>query len=314
MSSDELKNWDRKKEKTRNTLIVIIVILTLLNGYFALNNFINKRKNKILQAKKTETDSLYAQVTAELALAAAALDSLKGKNRILDSLIAIREKELAETKKQIEELLRKNQLTLIDLSQVRKLVRELYDEHQKHIQHIHKLQEKNRLLAQENDSLHADLLAEKAITKLLTEEKAALSKKAFLGSLIKPVNITGIGVKINGNKEHETSVARKAEKLKICFDITQSIAAEPGQNEIHIRIINPLGSTLAISSQGSGTLTDAQSGETVPFTTSAIFHHDNTPKTICSYWQQNTAYGKGTYRIMLYHRGYLVGEGTFLLR
>jgi hypothetical protein len=308
------QNNARKNEKTINMLIAAIVVLTLLNGYLALNSYNNKRKNKILEAKRQETDSLYAHVSKELAIAAAALDSLKGKNAQLDSLIAIREQELAETRKQIDALLQKHTITLTDLNNAKKLVKELHQENNIYLQNITELNRQYKLLEQQKDSLNEALKIATEKTRKLSEEKKQLGKKALMGSLLKVENITGIGIRLSGSKETETNIAKKADKLKICFDVPAQRTADAGQKEIFIRIISPSGSTISIASQGSGILTDAETGEEVPYTTMASFEYEQKKKNICVYWQQNTTFTKGVYKISLYQQNYLIAESNFKMK
>jgi hypothetical protein len=315
MASEDLKKNEQGQEKKRNILIVIIVILTLLNGYFAFNNFTEKRKNKVLEAKRIEMDSLYATATDELSVAAFSLDSLKGKNATLDSLIAVREQEIAEAKKKIESLLKKNQLTLADLNNVKKMVKDLYEENEKYLSNINQMNENYKVLSQLNDSLNVSLQIEMESNKKLLEEKKYLSRKAALGSLLKPETITGTGIKIGSdNKETLTNSAKKSDKLKICFDVPKNRVADAGQKEIFIRIVNPAGATISMGNQGSGTLTDAETGEPVQYTTSASFNYDKTKRNVCVYWQQNTAYSKGTYKLMFYQDNYFLTESSFVLK
>jgi chromosome segregation ATPase len=206
--------------QSKNVLITVIVILALLNGYFSCHNRSLNKKNIALEAEKNKLDSLYTSVSSELKIAELTLDSLRGKNAEMDSIITIREKELAETKLEIESLLKKNKLSLAELAGIKKLVKTLQEENDKYFKDINQMNQKINALTASNDSLKNYLESEISNNEKLTAEKKILGKKAELGALLKPENITGTGIKIDSkNSESETNSAKKSQKIKVCFDV-----------------------------------------------------------------------------------------------
>jgi hypothetical protein len=311
MASEEIKNNDKR----RNILVIIIVLLALANGYFGFSNYQAKKKNKYLEAKRHELDSLYTGVSAELNAKGLELAEMKGKNATLDSIIAVREAELAETQKEIDELLRKNKLSAADLNSVKKLVRTLQDENDKYMNDIDILNKKLAALTNANDSLRTSLVTEISSNQKLSAEQKILSRKAEQGALLKPENIKGTGIKVaSNNTETETNSAKKSNKLKICFDVPASRVAESGEKEILVRIINPSGTTLALENQGSGVFTNVETNETTQYTSTVKFEYDKKTRNVCTNWQQNTDFVKGTYKVLFYQNGYFLNEGSFILK
>jgi regulator of replication initiation timing len=304
-----------KLMKNRKETVFIIVILVLLNGYFAFNNYQNKKKNIYLEAKKHELDSLYTGVSAELVSVERSLDSLKGKNVSLDSILSARETELQSMKEQIEVLLKKNKLTALDLNSLKKLVKQLQEENDKYVETINTLNKKINLLTAANDSLRTSLKTEVASNEKLTAEQKILRKKAEQGSLLKPENVKSSGIKISSkNTETETNSSKKTDKLKLCFDVPENKVADAGQKEILIRIISPSGSTISIENQGSGTFTNIETGELTQYTLSAKFEYSQSKTNVCAYWSQNTAFSKGTYKVIFYQNNYQLTESSFVLK
>ena len=118
----------------------------------------------------------------------------------------------------------------------------------------------------------------------------------------------------SSGKESETDNAKKAEKLKVCFDVPENLVADPGEKTFLVRIISPEGTTMAVQSSGSGTFMVAGSGEQRQYTTSTTIDYDQKPKNVCTYWQQTTPYAQGNYTVEVYQDGYLLSTKKFELK
>jgi len=315
MASPQLKYDDEKQERKRNVLVIVIVLLVLLNGFFAFNHYRTKKKADHIEAKRNELDSLYAVAMYEIEQAKEKLQLLKGKNKKLDIVLAEREKQLEEKQLEIDSLLKRNQLSSIELVSVRKLVHSLRDDGNRYVDEVSQLNKKVVVLGKEKDSLKTTIQDVISENIQLTEDKKLLSKQVVLGSLLKPENITGIGVRTRSNgQESETNVAKKSLKIKVCFDVSENRIAAAERKEIFIKIISPSGTTIVVENLGSGIFTDAESEEPVQYTTSAAFDYNNARKNICVYWQQNTAFSKGVYKVKFYQNNYFLNEGSFELK
>jgi len=315
MASNQLKRDDEKQERKRNVLVIVIVLLVLLNGFFAFNHYRTKKKADHIETKRNELDSLYAVAMYEIEQAKEKLNLLKGKNKTLDRILIEREKELEDKQREIDSLLKRNELSVVELLSVRKLVYSLRDDSNKYVDEVAKLNKEVAILGKEKDSLNTTIQDVISVNKQLSEDKKLLNEKVVLGSLLKPENITGIGVRSRSNgQESETNVAKKSLKVKVCFDVAENRIAMAERKEIFLKIISPSGTTIAVESLGSGIFTDAESGEPLQYTIAAAFDYNNTKKNICVYWQQNTAFSKGTYAVKFYQNNFFLSEGSFELK
>ncbi len=315
MASQELEKDDKRQDKKRNILVIIIVLLVLLNGFFAFNHFRTQRKIQHTESKRNELDSLYKLAIYDIEQAKEKLNLMKGKNAELDKKLIEKEKLLIEKQDYITALLNKNELSAIEILKARNLVNTLREDSNKYIEELAKLNKEMLLLKYEKDSLTEAVNNKISENEILLEDKNMLDAKVALASLLKPFNITGIGVRYrSGNQITETNVAKKTEKLKVCFDIPENKIAETGQKEIYVKIISPNGSTIAIESNGSGVFTEAETGEPIQYTIAAAFDYEQAQKNVCVFWQQNTNYTKGVYRIKLYQKNTFLSEGSFELR
>jgi hypothetical protein len=315
MASPELKRDDERQDRKRNILVIVIVLLVLLNGFFAFNHYRTKKKADHIETKRNELDSLYAVAMYEIEQAKEKLNLMKGKNKTLDRILAEREKELEIKQREIDSLLKRNELSVLELVSVRKLVYSLRDDSNKYVDEVAKLNKEVAVLGKEKDSLKTTMQNVISENEQLSQDKKLLNEKVILGSLLKPENITGIGVRNRSNgQESETNVAKKSLKIKVCFDVAENRIAAAERKEIFLKVISPSGATIAVESLGSGILVDAESGESTQYTTVAAFDYNNTRKNICVYWKQNTAFTKGIYKVKFYQNNFFLSEGSFELK
>ena len=110
----------------------------------------------------------------------------------------------------------------------------------------------------------AALVSEK---ESLENEKSALSKKVNYASVIKVADVSATGWKNKqSGKPKKKSYAKNVEYLKICFDATANEITDAGMEQFYVRIINPIGETLAVEDLGSGITTNTKTGEEIRFT------------------------------------------------
>ena len=305
---------NQSNESKKTFYIIAIILLILLNGFFAYNHWQSRKEIKQVEAQRNELDSLYTQTLTELNVYQLHLDTLKGKNNTLDSMLLARKNELQASKQEIEALLKENKLTKDQYYEARKLIKSLKAQQKQYIYRIDSLSKRVAYLTDLSDSLTVGLQTEMAENEELRTERVILSQKVELGSLLKPENVVATGVRYKSNdREIPTNSTRKMEKLKICFDVPINPVAEAGSKTYLIRILNPQGATIAVSAQGSGVFELAETGEQQQYTLEAPFEYTGDQKNICAYWSQTAAFGKGTYKVMFYQNGHKLKEVEFNL-
>ena len=305
------KNTEGKK----TFYLIAIILLILLNGFFAYNHWAARKQVKLVEAQRNELDSLYTSVLAELNGNQLHLDTLEGLNETLDSMLLVRYKELEASKKEIEDLLKENKLTKSQYDDARKLIKSLKADNQKYITRIDSLSRRVHYLTLLSDSLSEGLQTQRAVNEQLKSERVILAQKVELGSLLKPENVVATGIRYKSNdREVLTNSAKKTEKLKLCFDVPANQVADAGGKTYLLRLLNPQGTTIAVSAQGSGVFEIAETGEQQQYTLQANFDYANKEKNVCVYWSQTAAYGSGMYKALFYQDGYLLKETEFELK
>lgn len=66
--------------------------------------------------------------------------------------------------------------------------------------------------------------------------------------------------------------------MKICFNTAANSNADSGNETFYLRVINPLGETQAIESQGSGIFTNETTGDEVRYSTVVKTDYSNAVK------------------------------------
>jgi myosin heavy subunit len=295
---------------SKKIYVSIIILLFLINCVaFYLLYTENNAKNQ-LTVEKTNLDKQLESVKDSLNSKVMELEAFRGKNAELDSIITAKEADIEKQKGEIQHLKARGNVTAGELTKAKEMVTQ--DETAiSDLQHkIDELTKQNQQLTNQNQQLSTDLSTEKQTSSKLTEQNAGLSKKVELGSLLhlQKVTIEGISKNKSGKESVEKRI-KKVQSLKISFETGDNKVLEAGKVSLFVRILNPKGEVISIADQGSGTMKDAVSNETLQYTKEADFDWAQTNKQIVVYWSDNIK-DPGTYKIEIYQSGYKVGEAS----
>jgi predicted negative regulator of RcsB-dependent stress response len=318
-------NNTQSKQNLTAILIGIIILLLGAVGYLWYN--LNKVSNKsqVQQTEMMELQKVQAELDQDYQAALESLEEMRGSNTQLNALIDSQKEELKAQKEKINGLI----WTKKELDKARAELKTLNVNVAKYLADIQQLKEENKILTEDNSKLSQNLEAEVKAKEgvieernSLTQEKENLSKtNAALGSKVDMAN----SIKINfmevkgyevrdGGKLKEKSKAKDIEMLRVCFLTETNMVTPSGQKKFFIRIINPLGETVAVDDQGAGVLTNKLDNSQVRYTTSGDITYKNEDTNACIDWTVPNALAKGDYKIEMYNNGFLVGKGQFKLK
>jgi hypothetical protein len=289
-------------------------ILLLGAGIFISADYAKKSKQaNILTTELSASDKRYTELDARYTVALADIESYRGKNATLDSLISMKEKSLLDMKANLNRERKQRQLGekeyKAQLTDLNSLITDLTGK-------IESLQKANGVLIVQKDSLGNDIYQKQTVISQLETTNSSLSQKVTVASLLIPTHIAAEGIhdKSNG-KVTETNRASKAQHLRVCFDVPQNKVAETGSKTFFIRILNPDGSVLAIDNQGSGIFTSIETGAEIQYSTSLTADYQQQAQTgLCTVWNQGTPFQEGNYTAEIYQDGYLTGKQMFELK
>lgn len=281
----------------------IIALLLGTNAYLYLN------KNKIADEKLAMTISRDSVATAkdelntEYQAALTRLDQLSTTNDQLSNEIKDKDGALQKLRSELQSIMSKQNRTAADNKKAHQLIAQLNEKVTGYEDRIAELEGQNKQLKSDKEAL--------------SSENSNLSSKVKLGAVLHASNIRleAINLRRHGTKESETSKARKADLLRVTFDIDENRIAESGAKEIFVRITAPDGRLLSNAAYGSG-ITSLDDGQQLSYTMSKqITLVTNTPvKDISLDWKQDSEFQKGTYVIDLYNGGLRIGGGSVALR
>ncbi|MBS1625284.1 MAG: hypothetical protein JST83_14755 [Bacteroidetes bacterium] len=297
-------------KKVFYTTIILLVLLNIGTAYVLYNTDTDK---KSVTAQKVSLEKEFKNISDTLDAKRAELTAYMGKNAELDNKIREDQDMIDHEKAQIAEMVRKGNLTAGELAKARHMISK-YEASIKDLNdQIAALNTKNEELTNQNTDLTKNLDAERVTTAQLTDQNKGLAKKVELGSLlqINKVDVEAIKKRHSG-KEVPVKRAKAAEELKITFETGNNKVLDPGNLDLYVRIINPKGETIAEQDKGSGTIATAESDNPVQYSKKADIDWDQKSKKVIMYWDQHLQ-DPGTYKVQVYQKGYVVGQGELKL-
>ncbi|MEI6411081.1 MAG: hypothetical protein WCR52_16965 [Bacteroidota bacterium] len=321
---------DNNSQKRLTTIMgVAIAVLLGLCVFLLVSKYKTSQQLATTETELTEQKTAFTELDTKYNEAVTQLEQQKGINAELDNKINAQLQELEKQKTEISGLIRdkkdykagmarlekqKNEY-LAQIDDLKKQVGVLTETNTQQGQQIQTLsstltETKSKL--DEESSAKAALVSEKTN---LEAEKKTLSKKVDIASAVRVKNITtkSVMVKANGKEKVKTR-ASKVDKLSICFTTEPNEVAPAGEETFYLRIVDPTGAPLAVESLGSGVAQDKRNESDFRYTTTATCNYQNGETEVCGAWQPGQNFVKGKYKVEVYNKGYLVGNGAFSLK
>ncbi len=291
--------------------LFVIGSLLLINVYLFIKYNQGKPQSHQTTEQVSDDSTLISDLNTKYQEALVNIESYKGQNVQLDSIVAEKEKVLLDFKDNYSSGQNKSKISRSEydkkVANMNSIVNDLQTQ-------ITQLQQQDNMLITKNDSL-GNSLAQQMITTSQQNFKATSHKTAPVTSLLKPtsISITGVRTKSSGTEE-QTDNAKQVERLKVCWDIPENAGTDDGEKTFYIRIIGPDGMTLATESTGSGVIKDARTASPIQYSTATMINYEKKAMNACAAWQQAAPFGKGIYLVNIYEDGYLVGTGKLELK
>ncbi len=324
---------EASKQRLLAIAAIVVVALLAVNAVLLFNKYsqdqiIVKQKSEIAEADKLkiELEKQYHEALAEL-------EEMRTGNQDLNALIDQQKEELRQQRLKINALLANEG----NLDRARAEVKNLTAKVRKYISQAELLKSENddlrgenELLATQTDQLTQTLENERSINdqlanenedlattkSQLTQENSRLTDKVTLASVInvKEISVTGMKKRNNG-KLVKKRYAKNVDQLRVCFSTEANNVTYPGVEEFFVRIISPIGETMAIDDLGSGVLVDKSTGDEIRYTSIKEYDYNNDETEICFNWNPNVGnFQNGKYQVEIYNKGHLAGKSTFDLK
>ncbi len=324
------------KQKLTVVAATVIVALLGINAFLLYNKMsqakvIDKQAMEITEAEKlsAELDKKYYETVNEL-------EEMRGNNEELNQMIDKQTVELTEQKNKIGRLIRSGKTSKADLAEARSQMEQFKLQLDSYLAENNTLKEEKAMLTQQTvqlteakQSLEGQISQERTMNNELVTAKAALvsekemleSQNQNLSTKVTRASVVNVGtVQVKGEKIRKSGkviTAKKAknvDRLKVCFNAEPNEVTEQGIEKFYIRMINPVGETMAIENMGSGVMTSADGQNEIRYTQVKEIDYDRSAMMACFYWEPGTEFQKGNYEVEVYNKGYMAGKSTFKLK
>jgi myosin heavy subunit len=312
---------------------VVVVVLLAINAFLLYNKV---SQGKVIDEQKSElaeADKLKIELEKQYHEALSELEEMRGSNAELNAIIDQQKVELKQQRDKIDQMIRSGK----ELGRARAELNNLKGQVEQYIAQITQLKAENESLRDERDqlsersrslaenldsatiknqALSGENVALSTEKQKLAEERNRLADKVNLASVIKipKIDITPLKER-NSGKTVKKKYAKNVDQLKICFKTSQNKIAKPGAEQFYVRIITPVGETMAVDGLGSGKIFSRDTGEEVLYSFMEEYDYANDEADICHHWDPNLgAFSKGKYTVEVYNKGHLAGSSEFILK
>jgi hypothetical protein len=301
----------QRSNNSKNIVIGLLAVALLGSwAYFLMK--INRSDKEILSkteegvhymSQRDSLESLYKFTLDKY-------DSVTVANNDLSGKLTGKQSEISKLKGEINSILKKKNATSSELARAKTLIEELNSQ-------IETLQADNARLTGENQTLtteKAQLIVEKdtltANLNTTQAEKKVLEETVDVGSTFSASNISITPVKQKGDKEKETTTAKRVDKLVVAFDVENRIA-KSGPADMYIIVTAPDGKVM--SEAAGGTFTTREEGDKT-FTSKLTVPYEQGKRQNVQLPLTQDKFQVGDYKIQVYHNGFKIGEGVRTLK
>ena len=305
----------QNKNNKNNVVIILAVILVASWAYFF---YARNEANNVIAMKDADyatLDSSKNAVQKEYDDAMVRLEQMTATNTSLDSLVKSRDEELNQLKSKFKGLVNKQNATASDLAAAKKLVGDLNGKIDQYINEIARLQKENKQLTTDKENLTTENKTLSSNLAVTESAKKEAENKVDVGSTLNAssFSIKAINEKSSG-KEKETASSKKADKLRIAFNLDANRISVSGTKQLFIVAKDPSGNTIKEQALGSSSITTRQDGQVAYTTRLDVDYKQGETKYVSFDLRQGDKYAKGSYSILVYQNGFKIGEGQAVLK
>lgn len=308
------------QQKDNRKLIYGILIAALIStwGYIIFDKSKNKETVAQLQTKISNVDSARNAIQQEFLNVSAKADSLTQNNIQLHGDLADKNSAIQKLKGNIGSILKKKNASESELVHAKQMIGELNGKVDGLIAEMDKLKGENQQLTSTNQQLNTEktqLTTEKAdleqnLTATKTEKKQ-LEEKVDVASTLHASGIGIAALKVkSGGKEVQTNTAKRADLIRISFNLDENRVTPTGTKDIFVVVTAPDGKVIS-----EGGTFNARDEGTKSFTSKVSVNYEQGKVIPVNFdWRQNDKYQQGNYKIEIYNNGFKIGQGVKTLK
>lgn len=306
--------------KDNRKLIYGILIAALIGTWIYIIYDKSKTRDTVtaLQTRVVNVDSARNAIQQDFLTISAKADSLTQNNIQLQGNLADRTADIQKLKSNIGNILKKKNASDSELAQAKQMIAELNGKVDNYIAEIDKLKGENQQLTASNQQLNTEktqLTADKAgleenLNSTLSQKKQ-LEEKVDVASTLHASGIGIAAIRVSGSgKEHETTTAKRANLIRIGFNLDENRITPSGTKDIYVVVTGPDGKPIT---EGT-TFNTREEGEKAFTSKVSVNYEQGKPTPVSFDWKQNERYKEGDYHIDIYNNGFKIGQGTKTLK
>lgn len=311
---------DQSKKNWRNYLTGMLVVALLCSWGYII--WFKSKTQETIQQKEIVNSNISSErdvLQNELEDATRLYDMIKTSSANMvhskDSVINRKDREIADKKNRIQQLLSKVNASQNDLSEAKSLIASLNNDITGYRSQIETLQGEKIVLTKEKNLVTEE--RDKAQKGFDSAANVIKQKEELIdvATTLHASNFSILGInETNDGKEKKTSTAKKVDKLRISFDIDENRIAQSGVKNLFVCITGPDGKQLTAESLGSGKFS-TRDGDQKFYTQKIDINYTQGQRQAVSIdWKQNTNFVIGDYKIEVYNNGFKIGEGISNLK
>jgi predicted RNase H-like nuclease (RuvC/YqgF family) len=305
-SSGYFFDTDKNKRKEKNFLtlfILLTIVLTIACVILAwqlieFRNLAKQESTAKTEALTAKDDLLHKLKNLELEY-----DELSKEYEGLDSVFTKEKAKITELMDEIKELKGSPEVYQAKVAELEKRLKEYVDK-------IEALKSKNEILSSDNLKIKNTLDSTLNINVAISSKNLTLTEKVKAQAILKATDLVTEGIRFTGKKQEvPTRSAKKAQRLKTCFSLSENMLATKGYKVIYLRIADPDGTIFCLSENDTFTF----KGKSIIYSARKEVYYDNSNQDICIYWEKLKDFKKGTYYVDIFSDDNLLGTSTLLL-
>lgn len=303
----EPTTFSQEPKKSNNKiyfLLLVVLALFTTNTILYIRN--QKSNEQVLQLSDDKT-----RMQTEIDKIEAELDKANNDYAVLSEDMQKQQEEARQKISELREALRKGEITQKQLVLAQEDVKQLRYFVNKYVADIEELKQQNASLTNQRDSLQNTVSSVNERAQSLERKNKDLDRKVKAAAALKAAAITVTAVRIKSSgKESVVSKADNARKLNINFKLVSNEFAEKGVHACYVRVLSPSGAVLGAT--GSGAL--LANGDVLDFTLKTAIEFANDSRGYSIGWVNPSAFEKGSYTVMVYADGFVLGTGKVALK
>lgn len=298
-----------QKSNTR-VLKIVIAVLALIIAVLVWQLIITKTRVNTFTIEKEKAQTQNTALQHELDSLLTEHEKIKKEFGNLSGQLSEKDSIILAKAEEIQNLI----ATQADYYRIKKKLDYLRGITQGYVSQIDSLYRVNKVLKDENVVIKDKYDKEQVKTTELTKDKENLNAKVTLASSLKAYNIKGVPVrsKSGGKKEEIADKAKRTDRIKVSFTLSENLIAASGSKSIYIRIARPDDKILCVGTGDSSSFD--YNGEKIQYSITKSIDYENKAMDITMYWDKTDEFIAGTYVVSVFTDSMLIGESQFALK